>query len=172
MTEPHRAGVTIVWAACLLVLLAACSGTREFSLTPERALAGFHEASPFVAGLTQDAAGVAIFVGVEGVAEGCPHDGVLVLSGGEREAVVLRCLEEPRAPGGYSYHQLVVLRHPQQVEDLRNGSLDLGGFAHLAPHDDHALEGHEDAPGWIVSTHRSQLLFGDQAVRQRLELAR
>jgi len=160
-----------VWVAgCVLFL--ACSGPRNSGLTPERALAGFHEGHPELARLTEGAAAVAVFVGVEGTNEGCPHDGVLVLPQGRREKVTLRCLEEPRAPGGYSYHQLVVLRHPEQVEALRRGSLDLRDFGRLAPDAEHAPENHEEAPGWIVSTHRSQLLFGDQTVRQRLEPAR
>lgn len=132
-------------------------------------MAGFREASPHVAELLDEVAGVAVFAGVEGVREGCPHDGILYLADGSSQPVVLRCLEEPRAPGGYSYHQLVLLRTSEQVEGLLEGPLALDGFVRLAPHDDHEPNAGEDDPGYVVSTHRSQLLFGDQTVRQQLE---
>lgn len=155
----------------MLLQVLSCAGPRLWRIDHEDALAGFREASPLVADLVDDAEAVAVFVNVEGVERGCPHEGRLLLSGGVRRRVVLRCLEEPRAPGGYTYHMLVVLQDACQVEQLEEGFLDLADFVHLAPHDDHPpQEGEPDvAPGYIVSTHRSQLLFGDQTVHQRLE---
>lgn len=167
-----RCTARLVHGMTLWLLASACSSPRDSGMTPQRALDGFRDASPLVAELAEAASAVAVFVDVEGMAEGCAHTGVLLLPDGEQEDIVLRCLEEPRAPGGYRYHQLVVLRDSSQVELLRRESLDLEGFWQLAPHDERDQAGHEDAPGWVISTHRSQLLFGDQRVRQRLEPAR
>lgn len=138
-------------------------------MQPTRALAGFREASPIVAERIQAAAAVAVFVDVESTAIGCAHIGTLVFPDGAEQPVLLRCLQAPRAPGGSSYHQLVILRHASQVEQLRGGTLDLSGMTLMAPHDVHSDTGPPTATGWIVSTHHSQLLFGDQRVPQQLE---
>lgn len=159
--------------AVLALVAAACSGPPDYRLSHARALEGFRESSPLVDELTRGAAAVAVFVDIQGTADGCAHRGVLLLPDDVREEVVLRCLEEPRAPGGYQYHQLVLLRHAGQVDELRGGALDLGEFAHVDAHDPgDARLAEGEAPGWVVCTRRSQLLFGDQTVRQRLEPAR
>ena len=169
MSRARRGVAAVALGIVISVLLPACTGPRGYRLSPERALAGFQEASPLMADLIEGAAAVAVFVSVEGSTEGRQDVGVLLLPDGGREEVVLRCLQDSRAPGGSSYHQLVVLRHPEQVELLRRDSLELDGFVHRTLDDEGTPEDLESAPGWVLSTRRSQLLFGDQKVRQRLE---
>lgn len=152
-----------------LLMLAGCGGARPGGLTADSALLDFRNSNLEVATILDRAAAVAVFIGVEGSEAGGPHDGVLILPDGSRQPVVLRCLEATPAPGGYSYHQLVVFRDESQLEALLAGPIPLDRFVHLEADALLPPEVLGDAPGWVVSTHRPQLLFGDQTVRQQIE---
>lgn len=161
-------------AALLLALLGACAACRAAhhdGLTTEEALIGFRETSPAVSEACDRAAAVAVFIGVEDTVVDGAHEGVLVHADGAREAVLLRCLEAPRAPGGYSYHALVILDGPDGVAALRAAPLPLDGLSRLELDEVAGLASLAEGRSYVISTHRPQLLFGAQTVRQQLELA-
>ena len=148
-----------------IVLLAlgvatACASPPPLDDDPEheamRIIAGFHEASPAVAGRLESAAGWAAFPSADPNGPGGARTGLLFTPDHAAEPVELHAPRQTPLPR--SRHVLVVLSSAADVEQLENGPLALDDAVHLLPHDDlPALD--LGATRWVISSELSGLLF-------------
>ena len=158
----------------LLLALLACSSP---AIPPEDPGAharhtgeSFRELSPLVAEQLDGAAAWAVFPRVEDVGAGCAHGGFLFSPTGDARPIVLRCDSSPTAgPAGVTYHLLVILADPRDLELLRTEGIDLDETVYSSPLDDPSLPA-EPSGRWAVTTSRGGLLFPARSLRQRIEL--
>jgi hypothetical protein len=160
----------------LVLTLCACAGLPEPVVLDAEGhdrvtLEGFRDASPFVAGLLDDAVAWAVFPDVEDTIDECTHDGRLYRPDAPARPAILRCSVRPTAPAGVAYHVLVILEDPADLERLAEEGLDLSAAPHLRPHDDHGPPA-ETATRWIVTSTLGGLLFDTWSPRWTLELGR
>lgn len=164
------------WIGTLGLGLFSCAGVPATpDLDPAAharlTVAGFREASPFVAARLDAAVAWAVFPDVEDASEACAHAGTLFRPDAPPRAARLRCGARPPAPAGTAYHVVVILEDPADLERLAAGALDLADAPHLAPHDDHPPPA-GDATRWVVTSERAGLLFRGWSPRHTLELVR
>ncbi|MFT5051051.1 MAG: hypothetical protein ACI8QZ_002458 [Chlamydiales bacterium] len=164
------------WITLLAFGLCACASTPEPVVLAPVAHArltehGFREASAGVAARLDAAAAWAVFPNIEDTSADCAHRGSLFRPDAPPVAAVLRCTGAPTAPAGSTYHLLIILDDPADVESLREMALDLSDADHFSPHDtQEALR--QSARRMVVTSKRESLLFATWPLRQTLELAK
>ena len=162
-------------ASIVSIALGACAGAPpeppsiDFDAHSRLIVDGFREANASIATSLPSASAWAVFPDIEDSEEACAHEGRLFVRDKSPQPIVLQCASRPTAPAGVTYHALVILFDPSDVEALSTARLDLSTAPHFSIDDEFSVAG--GSPSRLhVTSDRGTLLFAARPLQQSLSM--